>query len=164
MTGLVPSAAITRRSLLLAGAAAAAAAAIPGAARAAKQRGRVSHLDRSAWEPHVGAVIEVRNPGFVPVPLTLLRIEDVPNVSRQTARFRQRAFVLVFRGPAGEPLGEGAHLLRLRRVGKVPVWFSHATLDADGWTYVAAFANAKLKARRRNRKPRGKGQRGGSFG
>ena len=161
-TGPHPSRALTRRTLLLAGAGAAASAAIPNvavAARRKKRKVRPTHLDRSSWQPYVGQIIETRNRGYPRVPLVLVRIDDAP-IARvhQSARFRQRSFTLVFRGPAGQPLVEGTHRLFLPRVGKVDLFFSSADLDDDGWTYVSVFANSRIR-QRPPRKPRPKGSR-----
>ncbi|MDQ3934725.1 MAG: hypothetical protein M3340_08865 [Actinomycetota bacterium] len=159
MTGLAPSGEITRRTLLLAGAGAAATAAIPDIAMAAQKRLRKrSHLDRATWEPLIGTVLETRNPGLPPVPLTLMKVADLPGVSEQTGAFRERSFVLVFSGPTGQPLGDGMHVLRVPGAGKISIWFADSDLTAAGWTYVAIFANAKRR-QGRVRKPRGKGSR-----
>ena len=154
LTGLTPSGEITRRSLLLAGAGVAAAAAIPNVAVAAgKKVARPSHLDRSTWEPLVGTIVETRNRGLARVPLVLLRIDDPAVSYGKTAKFRQRAFTLVFRGPHGQPLLPGTHRLFVPRVGKVDVWLSSADLGDEGWTYTAVFANARVR-QRPPRKPR----------
>jgi hypothetical protein len=160
MTGLAPSGHITRRSLLLAGAGAAAAAAVPDIAMAAKTKVlRRSHLDRSTWTPLVGTTLWVRDRGVAPVPVTLLRVSDITVQLKQSEKFRERSFVLVFRSAADTPLAMDTHLIKLKGIGKVPVWFSHATLTADGWEYVAVFANGRLRARP-VKKPRGKDSRG----
>jgi hypothetical protein len=159
MTGPAPSGHITRRSLLLAGAGAAAAAALPDIAMAAKRKVlRRSHLDRSTWEPLVGTTLWVRDRGFLPVPVTLLRVSDIAVQLKQSDKFREKTFVLAFRSAADTPLALETHLIKLKGIGKVPVWFSHATLTADGWEYVAVFANGRLRARPL-RKPRGGGSR-----
>lgn len=149
MTGTAPLAGeITRRSLLLAGAGVAAAAAIPKAAVAAgKKATRPSHMHRSSWTPHVGRILETRNRGYPRVPLVLVRIEDAAVSYGQTAKFRERSFTLVFRGPAGQPLLPGSHTLFLPRVGKIQIHFSSADLTDDGWVYVALFANARVRQR-----------------
>jgi hypothetical protein len=157
MTGLLPSGHITRRSLLLAGAGAAAAAALPDIAMAAKKKAlRRSHLDRSTWEPLVGTTLWVRDRGMTPVPVTLIRVSDVGVQVKQSEKFRQRSFVLLFRSAADTPLAMDTHLIKLKGIGKVPVWFSHATLTPDGWEYVAVFANGRLRARP-PKKPRASG-------
>lgn len=158
MTGLAPSGEITRRSLLLAGAGTAASAAIPQVARAAKWKVlRRSHLDRSSWEPLVGQQLFVRNRGFTPVPITLVKIGDL-SPPRQTDGFREKGFYLVFQGPADAPLAADTHLIKVDGIGKVPVWFSSARQIPEGWEYIAVFANAKAKARPR-KKPRTRGSR-----
>ena len=148
---------MTRRSLLLAGAGAAATAAIPDIALAAKKKVlRRSHLDRSTWEPLVGTTLWVRDRGMTPVPVTLLSVADIPVQMKQSEAFRQKTFVLRFRSAADTPLSEDTHLIKLKGIGKVPVWFSSAALAPEGWEYVAVFANGKLHARPR-KKPRGRG-------
>ena len=158
MTGPAPSGHITRRSLLLASAGAAAAAAIPDIARAAKAKVlRLTHLDRAAWEPLVGTQIFVRNRGLTPVPLTLVKIGDL-DPPRQTEAFKEKAFYLVFQGPADAPLAADTHLIKVPGVGKAPVWFSSARQIDGGWEYVAIFANAKVRGRR-PKKPRTRGSK-----
>lgn len=148
LTGLAPSGEITRRSLLLAGAGAAAAAAIPNVAVAAgKKVAKPSHLDRSTWEPLVGTIVETRNRGYARVPLVLVRIDDAAVSYGNSARFRQRTFTLVLRGPHGQPLLEGTHKLFVPRVGKIDLWLSSADLGDQGWTYTAVFANARVRQR-----------------
>jgi hypothetical protein len=159
MTGLASQRHITRRTLLAAGAGAAAAAAIPDVAMAAKRKAlRRSHLDRSTWEPFIGTTLWVRDRGVTPVPVTLISVSDVPVQAKQSERFREKSFVLVFRSAADTPLAIDTHLVKLKGVGKVPVWFSHATLTPYGWEYVAVFANGRLRARPL-RKPRAKRSR-----
>lgn len=159
LTGLAPSGEITRRSLLLAGAGVAATAAIPKVAVAARKKAaRPSHLDRSTWEPHVGRILETRNRGLPRVPLVLTRIDGSGVSYGQTARVRQRSFTLIFRGPAGQPLVPGTHILFLPRVGKIELWLSTADLERGGWTYVAVFANARVK-QRPPKKPRPRGSK-----
>ena len=148
LTGLAPREGITRRSLLLAGAGVAAAAAIPNVAVAgAKKLARPKAIDRSTWEPLVNTILETRNRGYARVPLVLAKIEDVAILSGQTERFRQRSFILFFRGPAGQPLAEGTHKLFVPRVGKIDIWLSGTNLTDDGWEYQAIFANARLRQR-----------------
>ena len=159
MTGLAHPGQITRRSLLLAGAGAAAVAAIPDVAMAAKKKVlRRSHLDRSTWEPLVGTTLWVRDRGTTPVPVTLLAVTDIGVQMKQTDSFREKTFVLHFRSAAETPLAIDTHLIKLDGVGKVQVWFSSANLTADGWEYVAVFANGKLR-QRAPKKPRAKGSR-----
>jgi hypothetical protein len=158
MTGLAPSGQITRRSLLLAGAGAAAVAAIPDIALAAKEKLlRRSHLDRSTWEPLVGTALWVRNRGVAPVQLTLVKVGDL-DPPKQTEAFKEKAFYLVFQGPADQPLAADTHLIKIEGIGKVSVWFSSARQIPEGWEYVAVFANAKAKARP-PKKPRTKGSK-----
>ena len=148
MTGPAPSGQITRRTLLLAGAGAAATAAIPDIAMAAKNKVlKRSHLDRSTWMEFVDTTLWVLDPGKEPVPVTLLRVADIPVQLKQTDEFRERTFVLHFRSAADTPLAEDTHLIKLKGIGKVEVWLSNATLTADGWEYAAVFANGKLKQR-----------------
>jgi Domain of unknown function (DUF6916) len=156
LTGLEPSGAITRRSLLLAGAGVAATAAIPKVAIAAGKRvARPSHLDRSTREPLVGTVLETRNRGLDRVPLVLLKIGDPATSYGQNDKFLERSFSLVFRGPAGQPLADGTHILFVPGVGKIEIWFSSAHLTEEGWEYVAVFSNSRLR-QRPPRKPRGR--------
>ncbi len=156
-TGLAPAAAITRRSLLLAGAGVAATAAIPKAAVAAGKRvARPSHLDRSTWEPLVGTMLETRNRGLPRVPLVLVRVDDPAVSYGMTERFRRRTFTLVFRGPVGQPLLPGTHVLYVPRVGKIDIWLSSADLGDDGWTYTAVFSNSRVR-QRPPKKPRLRG-------
>src|SRR3712207_23212 len=113
MTGPAPAGHITRRTLLLAGAGAAATAASPDIALAAKKKAlSKSHLDRAAWEPLVGEVLFVRNRGFTPVPLTLVKVGDF-EISRQSKTFKERSFYLVFHGPADSPLADVTHLIKV---------------------------------------------------
>jgi hypothetical protein len=159
MTGPAPlRGQITRRTLLLAGAGVAATAAIPDIALAAKEKvlGK-SHLDRSAWEPLVGTQLDVRNRGFTPVPVTLVKVGDLSPV-KQTDGYKERAFYLVFQGPADAPLAADTHTIKVPGIGKVNVWFSSARQVPEGWEYVAVFANAKVRARA-PKKPRAKGSR-----
>jgi hypothetical protein len=155
MTAPSPQGTLTRRSLLLAGASAAATVAIPSVAIAAGRKvARRSHLNRSTWAPLVGTIVETRNPGQPRVPLLLLRIDDLTSGYTQPEKFREKTFVLVFRGPAGQPLADGTHRIFVPGVGKVDIWFSGSSLTADGWQYVAVFSNARLR-QRPLRKPRG---------
>jgi hypothetical protein len=148
MTGLVPSGQITRRTLLLAGAGAAATAAIPEIARASqKALKRRSHLVRDTWEQLVGKVLQVQDRWVAPVPVTLVSVTDIPNLSGQDKRFRRASFVLVLRGPADPPLGDGVHMVKVKGAGVVEVYFSSATLTSAGWEYVAVFANGRRRAR-----------------
>ena len=157
MTGSAPSGEITRRSLLLAGLGATAAAAIPNVAVAAGEKvARPSHLDRSTWEPLVGTIVETRNRGLARVPLVLLRIDDAGVSYGDTEKFRKRSFTLVFRGPSGQPLLPGTHKLFVPRVGKIDIWLASADLGDDGWTYVAVYANSRVK-QRPPKKPRLRG-------
>lgn len=160
LTGLEPSGAITRRALLLAGAGAAATVAIPKVAVAAtKGITAPSHLDRSTWEPLVGAILETRNSGSPRVPLLLVSIGDPATSYGHKDRFLERSFSLVFRGPAGQPLADATHRLFVPGVGKVDVWFSSANLTEDGWEYVVVFSNSRLR-QRAPKKPRAtRGQR-----
>ena len=159
MTGPARSGQLTRRTLLLAGAGAAATAAIPDIALAAKKKAlRRTHLDRSTWEPLVGTTLWVRDRGTAPVPVTLLRVADVGVQMKQTDSFRERTFVLHFRSAADTPLAVDTHLIKLKGIGKVEVWFSSANLAPDGWEYVAVFANGKLR-QRPPKKPRVRGGR-----
>ena len=157
LTGLDPSRAISRRTLLLAGAGVAATAAIPKAAVAAGRKlAAPSHLDRSTWEPLVGKLIETRNRGYAPVPLLLARVSDATPSYGQSDRFRERSFVLVFRGPEGQPLADATHALMVPGVGEVEVWFSSATPIGGGWEYIAVYANARVR-QRPPKKPRTRG-------
>lgn len=159
MTGpAAPSGHITRRTLLLAGAGAAAAAAIPDIALAAKEKvlGK-SQNDRSAWEPLVGTQLFVRNRGFTPVPITLVKIGDL-SPEKQTDAYKERAFYLVFHGPADAPLAADTHTIKVPGVGKAGVWFSSARQIDGAWEYVAVFANAKVRGRA-PKKPRAKGSK-----
>lgn len=158
MTGLAPSGQITRRTLLLAGTGAAAAAVIPDLALAAKDKVVAkSHLDRSAWEPYVGTQVFVRNRGFAPVPLNLVKVGDL---GPETAKdgYKERSFYLVFTGPADAPLAADTHVIKLPGVGKVKVWFSNVRQIEGAWEYVAVFANARIR-QRPPRKPRTKGSK-----
>jgi len=151
---------MTRRSLLFAGAGVAAAAAIPNVAVAAAKRvAKRTHLDRSTWEPLVGTVLETRNPGAPPVPLLLTRIGDPATSYGQSDRFRERTFVLVFRGPTGQPLAEATHRLLVPGAGKIDIWFSSAALIGDGWEYVAVFSNSRVRQRAPKKPKASKGQR-----
>lgn len=159
MTGLAPPGHITRRSLLLAGAGAAASAAIPGIARASeKALRRRSHLVRSTWEDLVGKTLQVQDRWVAPVPVTLVSVADIPNISRQDDRFRARSFVLVFHGPAEPALAEGIHLVKVKGAGVAEVYLSSAFQTADGWDYTAVFANGKRR-QRLPRKPRTRGSK-----
>ncbi|HEX8745025.1 MAG TPA: hypothetical protein VF712_18010 [Thermoleophilaceae bacterium] len=151
---------MTRRTLLLAGLGSAATVAIPKVAVAAgKKVARRTHLERSTWEPLVGTVLETRNPGLPRVPLLLAKIVDSDTSYGHSDKYQERSFTLVFRGPAGQPLADATHRLYVPGVGKVDVWFSSSTLDAEGWSYVAVFANARVR-QRPPKKPRApKGQR-----
>jgi hypothetical protein len=160
LTGLEPSGAITRRALLLAGAGAAASVAIPKVAVAAAQQVTApSHLDRSTWEPLVGTVLETRNPDSPRVPLVLHKIGDPATSYGESDRFLGRSFFLVFRGPAGQPLADATHRLFVPGVGEVDIWFSSATLTADGWDYVAVFSNSRLRQRPPKKPKASKSQR-----
>jgi hypothetical protein len=144
--------------LLLAGAGAAATAAIPDIALAAKKKAlSKSHLDRAAWEPLVGEPLFVRNRGYAPIPVTLLRVGDFPSSNKKKS-YRERTFYLVFRGPADAPLALDTHLIKVPGIGKVKVWFSHAYQVEGAWEYVAVFANAKAR-QRPPKKPRTKGSK-----
>jgi hypothetical protein len=159
LTRTAPSGNITRRTLLLAGTGAAASAAIPGLAKASqKALKRRSHVIRATWEDLVGTVLQVQDRWVAPVPVTLVSVTDVPNISKQDARFRSRSFVLLFHGSADPPLGVGIHEIKVKGAGVVQVYFSSATQAGDGWDYVAVFANGK-RAQRPSRDPRGKASR-----
>lgn len=160
MTGLGPPGAITRRTLLLAGAGAAASAAIPKVAIAAgKKLGGLSEVDRSTWEPLVGTVLETRNRGFARVPLLLVKISDPTSSYRLPEGVTARNFVLVFRGPVGQPLMESTHTLFVPGVGKIDIWFSGSRLTDEGWEYVAVFANSRQRQRPATKPKASRGQR-----
>ena len=150
---------ITRRSLLLAGAGVAATAAIPDIAFAARKKLRRSHLDRSTWEPLVGTQVFVRNRGFTPVPLTLVKVGDL-GMAKANKRegFRERTFYLVLHGPADAPLAAETHTIKVPGVGKVGVWFSSVRQIDGAWEYIAIFANARTRGRP-PKKPRTKGSK-----
>jgi hypothetical protein len=159
MTGLAPSGQITRRTLLLAGAGAAASAAIPEIARASQKALRHrSHLVRATWEQLVGKTLQVKDRWVAPVLVTLVSVNDVPNISKQDERFRSSSFVLLLHGPAEPALGVGVHLVKVKGAGVVEVYFSSAVQAGDGWDYVAVFANGKRR-QRPPRKPRTKGSK-----
>jgi hypothetical protein len=160
LTGLQPSRAFTRRSLLLAGAGAAATAAIPKmAVAAAKEASRPTHLDRSSWQPFVGTILETRNQASPRVPLLLVRIGDPATSYGQSEAFRERTFVLVFRGPDGQPLAEATHRVMLTGIGVVDVWFSGAHETDQGWEYVAVFSNSRVRQRAPKKPRASRGQR-----
>jgi hypothetical protein len=160
MTGRVPPRAITRRTLLLAGAGAAATAAIPKVAMAAAEAvAPATHLDRSTWEPLVGTIIETRNRGYPRVPLQLMSISDTDTTYGQTDKIQERSFVLVFRGPVGQPLMDTTHTLFVPGVGKVDIWFSSARLTDEGWDYVAVFSNSRIRQRPPTTPKASRGQR-----
>lgn len=134
--------------MLLAGAGAAATVAIPNVAVAAAKRvAPRSHLDRSTWEPLVGTILETRNPGMPRVPLLLEKIEDTSTSYGRTAKYQERSFILVFRGPAGQPLADSTHRLAVPGVGKVDIWFASSSPRDDGWSYVAVFSNSRVRQR-----------------
>jgi hypothetical protein len=87
------------------------------------------------------------------VPLLLVSIGDPSTSYGHKDRFLGRSFLLLFRGPAGQPLADSTHRLFVPGVGKVDVWFSSARLTEDGWEYVAVFSNSRLR-QRAPKKPR----------
>ena len=151
MTGTHPSPTITRRVLLLAGAGAAATAAIPQAAKGASKAwaGKfASHKLRSNWEPLVGSELKVGTGWGPGVRSRLIAVEDIPNLSKQTADFRERSFVLVFQGG---PLAAATYSFSHKRLGKC----SLAITSGDADTYSIVMANAKLRRKpKRLKKPK----------
>ncbi len=159
MTGLASPGHITRRTLLLAGAGAAASVAIPEIAKAGqKALQRRSPYLRATWEDLVGKTLQVQDRWVAPVPVTLVSVSDIPNISKQDDSFRARSFVLLFHGAAEPALGEGVHRIKVKGAGVVEVYFSSVVQAGDGWDYVAVFANGKRR-QRPPRQPRGKGSK-----
>ena len=126
---------------------------------AAKKKLRRTHLDRSTWEPLVGTQVFVRNRGFTPVPLNVVKVAEL-NLERGNKKesFRERSFYVVFQGPADAPLAADTHTIKVPGVGKVQVWFSGARQVPGAWEYVAVFANARSRGRV-PKKPRAKGSK-----
>jgi hypothetical protein len=120
---------------------------------------QASHLDRSTWEPLVGTVLETRNRGYPRIPLQLVSISDTDTSYGQTDKVQSRSFVLVFRGPVGQPLEDSTHTIFVPGVGKVDIWFSSAQLGDAGWEYVAVFSNSKVRQRPPTRPEASRGQR-----
>lgn len=153
MTGNSETATITRRTLLLASAGAAATAAIPEVASAASKRFSERfrpHLLRSTYEPLVGQDFTVG--GWAgSTTLRLVAVEDIPNLSGQTADFRERSFVLLFQGPADAPLEAGMYRFKHKRTGRCDLTISSSSLGWGVQDYAVVLANAK----RRAKKPKG---------
>jgi hypothetical protein len=145
---------ITRRSLLLAGTGAAAAAAIPSVAEAAaKKLGERfrPHLLRSSYERLAGTDFKVGAWGAAPIRLRLVEVRDIPNLSKQTADFKERSFVLVFQGPAGSPLAAETYRFSHKRLGKFELAISSVTAGSTVIDYAVVIANARRAAKPKKR-------------
>lgn len=145
MPGTHPCATITRRTLLLAGAGAAATAAIPEVAKGASKRFVAKtkpHMLRSTWEELVGTQLQVTT-GWGAVPARLVAVEDIPNLSGQTADFRERAFVLRFEGG---PVAAATYRFHHKRIGKPEL----AVTSGAGSSFSVVMSNAKLRRRKKS--------------
>lgn len=153
MTGIETSGTITRRTLLLAGAGTAAAAAIPSAASAASKRFSERfrpHLLRSTYEPLVGQEFKVG--GWAgSTSLRLAAVSDIPNLTGQTADFRERAFVLLFQGPKGAPLDAAMYRFKHKKTGACDLAISSSNEGASSHDYTVVIANARRRAKGRKK-------------
>jgi hypothetical protein len=149
MTGYRTTGTITRRTLLLAGAGAAATAAIPEMASAASKRFTERfrpHLLRSTYESLVGQSFTVG--GWAgSTQLRLVAVQDIPNLSGQTADFRERSFVLLFQGDAGAPLEAAMYRFKHKRTGTFSLTISTSTVGWGVQDYTVVVANAKRRAK-----------------
>ena len=146
MTGTNPCASITRRTLLLAGAGAAASVAIPEVAKGASKQFLAKtkpYLLRSTWEQLVGRKLNVAT-GWGSVGVRLVAVEDIPNLSGQTADFRERSFVLRF---SGGPVEAAIYRFKHKLIGKPKLAVTSGDPDGDGFSVV--LSNAKLRRKRK---------------
>jgi uncharacterized protein DUF6916 len=142
MTGTQPFATITRRTLLLAGAGAAATVAIPEAAKGASKRWTrkfASYKLRSNWEPLVGSTFTAGT-AWGAVSVRLIAVEDIPNLSGQSADFRERSFVLTFEGG---PLAAETYRFSHKKLGKPKLAITSGSASAG--TFSIVMSNAKLR-------------------
>jgi hypothetical protein len=91
---------------------------------------------RSRFEPHVGTTAQLRAPGSPAVLVQLAAVEDVAQVEGLAGA--QDAYVLRFRGPAAQPLGEGMVTVRHRRFGTLRLHVAPAVAGATTQDYLAA--------------------------
>ena len=101
---------------------------------------------RSRFTPHVGTPVKLRPHGGAAVRMELAGVEDVAHVKGLAGA--ADAYVLRFRGPASQPIGEGIVGVRHRHFGTLQLYVSPSAPAGATQDYLAAI-NRRIPRRER---------------
>jgi hypothetical protein len=138
---------ISRRELFRIGGAAAAASAL--AAIGVQQAGRLSaamtapRLVRSTFARHIGDIFRIQAEFSGPAALHLFKARDLRSTPALLAQGQaidtERAFSLLFRGPADRPLGQAVYHFDHEQMGGFDLFIVPMRPEADARYYEAIF-------------------------
>ncbi|HEX8067181.1 MAG TPA: hypothetical protein VF520_11710 [Thermoleophilaceae bacterium] len=107
-------------------------------------------MRRSTYEPLLGTDFAMTGLDGRTVAIKLIDVSDLPDrPKRQSERFRERAFVLLFQGPIDQPLATDLYRVKHPKIGTFDLGISSALVSWGAWEYSAVVANAKFHKRAR---------------